>query len=399
MKKRFLFLAFFAILNLSAYCSDTIRIYNSLTINNVCQNISKLVMLLPYPESNQYHEVVGHRHTSDGIVLQSSDHQSYLRFLYLNSQLANLTGFTVSDTFDIVYKEVSVPFSTIDPNAQYDTESYDYQYYLGDKGVFIKPHHPYIDSIANMIWATSDHSVTDYAYKCYEYVAQTLTYHLYSEGLLPLDTVIARQGGECGDFTTLYINLLRNKEIPSRHVAAFTGDGQFHVWAEFLLPGYGWVPVDATYKNGNPDGNFFGEYHEHYIVAHFGVNMDVYCDDNTYLTVTLLQNFAWWYWYNQSQCPGIDVERLIWSEPSPGPLSPLSPNSVATTQPADLFDISIHNRQVEISAPGSRRTDIFDVTGRLVTRLHGENGTAHLNSRGIYIIKAEGYPARKILVY
>lgn len=395
MRKFLLFATFFALSLLHLQASDTLRVYNSLTIHNLCPNVNRLVMLLPCPESNRYQDVVGHRFSADGSRLLTEDDRSYLRFLYFKSQLTGLSEFTVNDTFDIVYKEISVPFETVDPNAQYDTQSDDYQDNLGNVGIYIQPQHPYIDSIANVVWASSDHSIRDYAYKCYEYVAQHLTYHLYSEGLLPLDTVIARQGGECGDFTTLFVNLLRNKNIPARHVAAFTSDGQYHVWAEFLLPGYGWVPVDATYKNGNPAGNFFGEYHEQYIVAHFGLNLSVNCSNGTYLTVVLLQSYAWWYWFSPAQCPDIDVTREVWGEPSPGPLFPAA---ITSTPSVEQLHVNVHDRQVDIHAPGSRRTDIFDVTGRLVARIHGECGSAHLNCGGIYILKAEGLSARKIMV-
>ena len=395
MRKLLLFAGFLALLLPQLQASDTLRVYNSLTIHDLCPNVNRLVMLLPCPESNRYQDVVGHRFSADGSRLLTEDDRSYLRFLYFKNQLTDLTEFTVSDTFDIVYKEISVPFETVDPNAQYDTQSDDYQDNLGNVGIYIQPQHPYIDSIANVVWASSDHSIRDYAYKCYEYVAQHLTYHLYSEGLLPLDTVIARQGGECGDFTTLLVNLLRNKNIPARHVAAFTSDGQYHVWAEFLLPGYGWVPVDATYKNGNPAGNFFGEYHEQYIVAHFGLNLSVNCSNGTYLTVVLLQSYAWWYWFSPAQCPDIDVTREVWGEPSPGPLFPAA---ITSTPSVEQLHVTVHDRQVDIHAPGSRRTDIFDVTGRLVARIHGECGSAHLNCGGIYILKGEGLPARKIMV-
>lgn len=393
MRKLFLFASLICTVSFIVHAEDTIRVYNNLSVSGLCSNLNKLVLILPHPESNCYQDIVGHRFSTDGEFMYTSRNQPYLRFIYDRDQLSNLNDFVVSDTFDIVFKEVSVPFSSVDPNAQYDTQSDDYIKYLGNRGIFIKPQHPYIDSISNVVWETSDHSIIDYAYKCYEYVAQHLTYHLYSEGLLPLDTVIARQGGECGDFTTLYVNMLRNKNIPARHIAAFTGDGQYHVWAEFLLPGYGWVPVDATYKNGDPFGNYFGEYHEHYIVAHFDINLPVNYG-NGIGTVTLLQSHAWWYWGSPA-CPDLDVTRDVWNEPSPGPFLP---TLIPTIQTTNLFEVTVHGQQVDILAPGSRCTDVFDVTGRLVRRLHGEHGTLHLNSGGIYILKPEGYPARKLWI-
>ena len=39
------------------------------------------------------------------------------------------------------------------------------------------------------------------------------------------------------------------------------------MWAEFYLENYGWIPVDVTYKNLNPTGDFFGKYDGNGIVV------------------------------------------------------------------------------------------------------------------------------------
>jgi transglutaminase-like putative cysteine protease len=61
--------------------------------------------------------------------------------------------------------------------------------------------------------------------------------------------------GNCTDFHSLWISLMRSRGIPARMVyGAFLKkeldglpvDQSFHCWAEFFAPGIGWVPIDVA---------------------------------------------------------------------------------------------------------------------------------------------------------
>ncbi len=89
----------------------------------------------------------------------------------------------------------------------------------------------------------------------YEYVVNTMTYDKVSPGWGNGDTERACdvRKGNCTDFHSLFISLVRAEGIPARFVIGFplkkeaeaTVPG-YHCWAEFYLAGRGWIPVDAS---------------------------------------------------------------------------------------------------------------------------------------------------------
>jgi len=59
--------------------------------------------------------------------------------------------------------------------------------------------------------------------------------------------------GNCTDFHSLFMSLARAEGIPARFIIGFPlkpeAEGTipgYHCWAEFYLPGRGWIPVDAS---------------------------------------------------------------------------------------------------------------------------------------------------------
>jgi len=76
--------------------------------------------------------------------------------------------------------------------------------------------------------------------------------------------------GDCTEFGTLFVALLRAVGIPARTVSGFVSRGfsippppplgavanATHLWSEFYVDGYGWIPVDPTFGQSTPEDHF-----------------------------------------------------------------------------------------------------------------------------------------------
>ncbi|MBL7048650.1 MAG: transglutaminase domain-containing protein [Nitrospira sp.] len=69
-----------------------------------------------------------------------------------------------------------------------------------------------------------------------------------------VEQMLVKRGGKCVDISSVYIALARAAGVPAREVfgirlgkkAEQDITGGYHCWAEFFLPGTGWIPVDPA---------------------------------------------------------------------------------------------------------------------------------------------------------
>jgi Transglutaminase-like superfamily len=104
----------------------------------------------------------------------------------------------------------------------------------------------------------------------YNYVIATMRYDKSGTGWGNGDAIWActSKRGNCTDFHSLFIGMMRAARIPARfeigfplppdqHAGAIPG---YHCWAQFYVEPYGWIPVDASEAWKHPDKKdyFFG---------------------------------------------------------------------------------------------------------------------------------------------
>jgi len=128
-------------------------------------------------------------------------------------------------------------------------------------------------------------SVVDKARAIYDYTVDNLEYDKSGTGWGRGDIYYACdvKRGNCTDFHAVFIGFARAVGIPAKFAIGFPlpadrENGQiagYHCWAEFFIPGYGWVPVDTSEANKNPNQReyFFGAHDENRV--EFTIGRDI----------------------------------------------------------------------------------------------------------------------------
>lgn len=270
--------------------SKTYTVHNRVHVTNTYGTLSKIIIILPLPQSNTYQEV-NSLDTYSGEVLDIPEtDDKYIRYTITEDLPAQGESRTYGYDFTISLYNITIDLDVPETIYDYDTSTDLYKWYTGGSGNIVDPDNPDIQAIADPIWDGSP-NIIYYAERCYEYVAENFEYLNPGIGLSPLSTVIANGGGDCGNLSSIFVSLLRYEGIPARHVVTMRPDGSAHVWAEFYLEKYGWVPVDVTYKMSNPDRNYFGYYDGNGIVFNREVSLLLDWGEGIYYICPLLQTF------------------------------------------------------------------------------------------------------------
>lgn len=162
------------------------------------------------------------------------------------------------NSFAIETFDIAVDFKAIGALKPYDVCDPDYQANISSDLPFIDVENPGLFKISDAIWNESK-DVLDYAEKCYLFVAKHFEYGERESGFKSLNYTLLNRKGDCGNLSSVFITLLRMQGVPARHLMGFRPDGSLHVWSDFYLQDYGWIPVDVTYKHDYPEGDYFGK--------------------------------------------------------------------------------------------------------------------------------------------
>ena len=272
---------------------------NSLKVSYTSANWNRIYAILPVPVTNNYQEISSFEAGSANVQECSNNVNRYAA-IDIRSDFPASGGKVISESFHADAYEVTADVSLIKEIPEYDKDSDPCKYYLGtEKDDLVNPTHTKIASTAAQLWSDTEGNLIDYARKCYEWTATNMNYGNMNTGLHTIEDLMNSMTGDCGNFASVFISLLRAKGIPARHIVMISPtEAGYHVRAEFYIPGYGWIPADPTFKNSDPNGDYFGRFNGKYVVMSFGVNSYCTGPDGNAFRASLLQTFFYWYWYN-----------------------------------------------------------------------------------------------------
>lgn len=280
----------------SRFQSSYGRVTNGFKLAYSGSKFTRIYSVVPRPVSNNYQDITN-LEAEGSTEAACSDGQNFYIWNDLGAaDIPQSGGFVISESFDAKVYNVRADFSKITDIPAYDPQSEECRQYLKaeDNGL-IDPTNSKIVSTANSLWGESFGSIITYARKCYNWTNESITYGNMNTGLHTIAQLMRTMTGDCGNFSSVFISLLRAKGIPARHVVMVHGQSdEFHVRAEFYVPAYGWIPADPTWGGDN-----FGVFAGPYIVMTRGINNIVRgCDGNDF-QADLLQTGCLWYWYQK----------------------------------------------------------------------------------------------------
>jgi len=237
---------------------------------------------IPLPQADGYQDLHGLHIDSPVSYVQARDLEYGNAFAaFTPTAQQSVAGFDVALRFTAVRREhkVALDAAALQNVSASTSRDPSLQRYLEpDKLV---PLNGTISELAKQHTA-GDTTPLQKARHIYDYVLATMRYDKTGEGWGRGDAVWActSKRGNCTDFHSLFIGMMRSSGIPARFEIGFPlpegkteGDiPGYHCWAEFYLAGLGWVPVDPSedWKNPAKRDFFFGAHDTNRVFFTYG---------------------------------------------------------------------------------------------------------------------------------
>ena len=169
-------------------------------------SVSRFIALLPAPVTNEYQEIDALQANIGRFI----EINSASKVLYYDGSFEG-DEMEIFESFRCKPKKVKIDFT--DEGQKNDMALISPREYLESDGVYVDVDNIVVQQIGDKLWSLSENNI-DYAKRCYEYVA---SHYKYIQGSWrSLENIIREGGGECGDFTTLFVNLMRYDGSPGR---------------------------------------------------------------------------------------------------------------------------------------------------------------------------------------
>jgi transglutaminase-like putative cysteine protease len=183
---------------------------------------------IPVPPSDDYQEISNVAAPGGELFDNPGSRQKYARYTITNPDPTAWIEVTLE--FDYIPKGTEFSQAVVKEVLPYDTSSELYKEYTSKYCGFIDTDNVTLRKVSDMLWRRSANAY-EYAQNCLEYVTDTFDFKAVDRRRT-ISELIVRNGGDCGNLSSLFITLLRCKKVPARHVIVPN-----HVWAEFYLGG------------------------------------------------------------------------------------------------------------------------------------------------------------------
>ncbi|GAB4374546.1 MAG: hypothetical protein Kow0042_19200 [Calditrichia bacterium] len=263
-------------------------------INDSC-DVKQLEIWLPKILQWENQKDIRIHRITPAVEIDTFDQERLNGIYYWKFENNPLEGSTLTVSVDFSFTCYETNFQ-VDPQqvGSYDTESDLYRKYTQSEP-YIEAGDERIRKVAHQIVGREQNYYLK-ARKIYDWVLQHLDYR-FVPGLKGALYALEHRHGECGDYSALFVALCRAVGIPSRPVIGMwaTPFHEPHVWAEFYLPRYGWVPVDASHADGwGQTDYYFGNLDNRRVTFSKGYNIRLNLEIPIE-TLPLFQLGAWWF--------------------------------------------------------------------------------------------------------
>lgn len=246
-----LVLMFFSVFPLTAFASDTAS--GSMTFTFDLSHHPKgeeVKIWVPYPVSDEYQKISNIQVEGDFTESAIYTDQKYSTPMLFARWDKNAPSRKLELQFHVERMEV---VRQDFPKVEGGWDPADYALYLG--ATKLGPIDGDVETLAKSI-VKDQTTVLGKAQAIYEWVCTNMYRDPKTRGCGSGDVcaLLETPGGKCTDINSVFIALARSAGVPAREVFGVRlgkedvvdVTGWQHCWAEFFLPGYGWVPVDPA---------------------------------------------------------------------------------------------------------------------------------------------------------
>ena len=289
------------------------RIRSTVTIVNINSTMDRFQVYLPVPREWASQRNVSIERIEPTPTMISTDPvygNGIAYFLLTNVPKHSSWNFTVQYTFTFYETHIQVDPAKV---GEYNISDPEYAKYTRHRPADdVESDDPIIQNAAKDIVGAETNPYLK-AKRIYEWIAANIEYQYPSPW--SAKEAYLRRSGDCGKYTALFCAMCISQGVPARPVAGIvfsppypgtcSNRGGFsnppgyggHVYAEFYLPGYGWIPADASYGHGSGDPErYLGNTWNPFVINSKGYGIEMIPSAGEKYTVSLFQHYAWWFW-------------------------------------------------------------------------------------------------------